>query len=114
MLEDSIADLTCAIEQNGWANDTVTILVSDNGGSTRGKIARDTRERGTFTAHCFCRFVYTSLGDELAAPGKQGRNVGRYVCMFFVFVFTIACLVPLPLPAHSIIVLLLCGQVRSV
>ena len=53
MLEDSIADLTCAIEQNGWANDTVTILVSDNGGSTRGKIARDTRERGTFTAHCF-------------------------------------------------------------
>lgn len=53
MLEDSIADLTCAIEQNGWANDTVTILVSDNGGNSRGKIAHDTRERGTFTAHCF-------------------------------------------------------------
>ena len=53
MLEDSIADLTCAIEQTGWANDTVTILVSDNGGNSRGKIAHDTRERGTFTAHCF-------------------------------------------------------------
>ena len=61
MLEESVSNITCTLQELGWANNTVMVVLSDNGGDARNipgtnaplRGSKNTLWNGGVRANCF-------------------------------------------------------------
>ena len=61
MLEESVSNITCTLQELGWANNTVMVVLSDNGGDSRNipgsnaplRGSKNTLWNGGVRANCF-------------------------------------------------------------